>query len=52
MNVAPITSIDSKPRIWNRNAGIISFEAHSTARIIGGGKDHDPAYLRPTECWR
>jgi len=45
-----VTDIDSKPLIWNRNTGIISFEAQPTAQIMGGGKDHNPAYLRPTEC--
>jgi len=45
-----VTNIDSKPRIWNRGAGTILFESQPTAQIMGGGKDRNPAYLRPTEC--
>jgi len=36
-----VADIVSKPRIWNRNAGIDSFEAHPTTRIMGGGKDRN-----------
>jgi len=45
-----VTDVDSKPLIWNRNTRVISFEAQPTAQIMGGGKDHNPAKLRPTEC--
>ena len=44
-----VTDIETKPRTWNRDAGIISFEYQPAAQIVGGGKDHHPTYLRPTK---
>jgi len=44
-----VADIDSKPHIWNHNAGAVSFKTQPPDQIMGSGKDHNQTCLRPFE---
>ena len=46
-----VPDICSKPRIWNRKAGAISFETRTTNEIMGVRKGRNSTPFKLTKFW-